>query len=114
MELLEEKDYRTMTTRFWLEEKRGDRIRIIGQVKGELTSVDINGFEPPSASIDPLLEMPMPFAADFLAAVARFLDEQGIHPESEKLLEGRLMASERHLEDLRKQFDKLLNKILEQ
>ncbi|MBN1651731.1 MAG: hypothetical protein JW857_10405 [Bacteroidales bacterium] len=112
MELIVEKDYTRQATRFWLKEKRGDQVDIIGQINGQLTATRLNGFELVAAAINPLLEMPMPFAADFLAAVAKYLDQEGIHPESQKLLEGKLMASERHLNDLRKHFDLLFTQTL--
>ncbi|MBN2747172.1 MAG: hypothetical protein JXR34_10645 [Bacteroidales bacterium] len=110
MELIAEKDYSRQVTRFWLKEKRGDQINIIGLTNGQLTATRLNALEPVAVTINPLLEMPMPFAADFLAAVAKYLDQEGIHPESQKLLEGKLMASERHLDDLRKHFDLLFTK----
>lgn len=66
----------------------------------------------PVEPLVPLLEMNSSFAKDFLKAVSDYNSRIGIKTENENLLQGKLSATEKHLEDLRCHFTKILDKVV--
>jgi hypothetical protein len=91
----------------------GHKTYIIGQKDGKLYQQEIN--EMNAASVEPLvplLKMNRAFAEDFLKAVADYSSSVGIKTENENLLKGKLQATEKHLEDLRTHFSKVLDKAI--
>ena len=59
---------------------------------------------------EPFIELPYGFFDEFLNAIVRYASENNIKTESETALQGKLTATEKHLEDLRVHFTKLLDK----
>jgi hypothetical protein len=106
-------DYETFNKKMYLETYDNGRKVIIGMKDGFLTEQILENNTCSPIPIKPLLEMPLYLGEDFLKAVANYLSDEGIKTENENLLKGKLEATEKHLEDLRKHFDKLLNKIAE-
>jgi hypothetical protein len=112
MEFIFQEDYQTMSVRMYLKRNEGDRIILIGQKDGVLIEQTL---EPMNASVEPiipLLEMNRHFAKKFLKAVGDYNSKIGIKNENENLLQGKLSATEKHLEDLRNHFTKVLDKVV--
>jgi len=65
----------------------------------------------PQAGIqcDPTLQIDEILGHEFLKAVSDFMHTKGIHTESESKLEGKLVATEHHLADMRDIMHKLLD-----
>jgi hypothetical protein len=59
----------------------------------------------------PLLEMPHGMFTDFVKAITDYASENRIKTENENLLQGKLTATEKHLEDMRTHFAKVLDVI---
>jgi hypothetical protein len=106
-------DYETFNKKMYLEAYDNGRKVIIGMKDGLLTEQILENNTCSPIPIKPLLEMPLYLGEDFLKAVANYLSSEGIKTENENLLKGKLDATEKHLEDLRRNFDKLLNKVVE-
>ena len=62
--------------------------------------------------VKPFLELPSNIFDKFVKAITDYASDNNIKTESETLLQGKLKATEKHLEDLRGHFEKVLNKIL--
>ncbi len=60
----------------------------------------------------PFLELPSEFFNELVKAIVQHASDNNIKAESETLLQGKLSATEKHLEDLRTYFPKVLNKIV--
>jgi hypothetical protein len=61
--------------------------------------------------LEPFLELPENFFNELVKAVVNYAFENNVKTENEHLLEGKLKATEKHLEDLRMYFGKALDKI---
>ena len=103
MHLIVNEDWHTFTTSFYLRERRGNHTIIIGQKDGLLVEQTIDGTVAP-APVEAILKMPSPFAQQFLKAVQDYNSNNNLKTENENLLQGKLQATERHLQDLQKYF----------
>ena len=113
MEFLFYPNYATYSVSMYLRMRDGSKTYIIGQKDGKLFHQEINEMNAGSAEpLVPLLEMNRAFAEDFLKAVADYSSSVGIKTENENLLKGKLQATEKHLEDLRTHFSKVLDKAI--
>lgn len=112
MKLFVETNWNTRATRFYLEDQQGRIKTFIGVKDGALIAQELNPLNPITQEIFPLLEMGDYTAKEFIKAVVDYASNEGIKTENENLLKGKLEATEKHLEDLRRQFDLLLNKIV--
>lgn len=112
MEFIFQEDFHSMSVRMYLKTKQGDKTCIIGQKDGFLIqqTLDPMNFQP--EPLIPLLEMNRGFANEFIKAVSDFASNKGIKTENENLLQGKLSATEKHLEDLRGHFTKVLDKVV--
>jgi len=112
MEFIFQEDYQSMTVRMYLKAQRGNMSIIIGQKDGLLIEQILDPMNAPAEPLIPLLEMNRHFAKDFLKAVGDYNSSVGIKNENENLLQGKLSATEKHLEDLRIHFTKVLDKVV--
>lgn len=112
MEFIFQEDYQSMTVRMYLKTQQGNRIAIIGQKDGLLIEQPLDPMNAMAEPLIPLLEMNRHFANDFLKAVGDYNSRVGIKNENENLLQGKLSATEKHLEDLRSHFTKVLDKVV--
>ena len=112
MEFIFQEDFTTMTVRMYLKTMQGNRISIIGQKDGLLVEQTLDPMNATTEPLIPLLEMNRHFAIAFLKAVSDYNSGIGIKTENENLLQGKLAATEKHLEDLRSHFTNLLNKVV--
>lgn len=112
MEFILNEDWRTMTARMYLKERRDGRSVIIGQKNGMLIEQVMDSMNPTVQEVVPLLEMNISFAKKFLEAVSDYNNSVGIKNENDNLLIGKLSATEKHLEDMRVGFTKVLDKLI--
>jgi len=114
MKLFVETNWETRATRFYLQDDEGRLKTLIGIKDGLLIKQELSPLNPTNVPIYPLLEMGDYMAKEFIKAIVDYASGEGIKTENENLLKGKLEATEKHLEDLRRQFDLLLNKIVNQ
>lgn len=112
MKLLFQEDFRRLSVSMYLEVQKGDVTYIIGQKDGVLVQQELDPIQAEDEPLMPLLTMSAGLANDFVKAVCDFASKKGIKTENENLLQGKLMATEKHLEDLRSHFTKVLDKAL--
>jgi hypothetical protein len=108
MKFLVETDFNSLAVKIYLEDEDGRERRIIGSKDGYLISQTldrINVTEP----ILPLLQMPRHMADEFVKAVVDYASNRNIKTENENLLKGKLLATEKHLDDMREFAKKLLD-----
>jgi len=65
-----------------------------------------------SDSLKPFLELPMIFADGLFKAISEYNSSKGIQTKDQNLLEGKLGATEKHLEDMREMSKKLLEAVI--
>ena len=111
MKLIVDKNYNTRAVRVYLEEKQGSDYIVIGQKDGKLTQQKTNFIETPD--LNPLLELPSHLFDDFVKLIVDYANNEGIKSDNHNLIEGKLQATENHLEDLKKYFPMVLDKLLE-
>lgn len=108
MELVIQEDFGTNQIKFWLKDDDGYK-RIMYGYDGEFVTETIR--EPTTVDIaKPFLSVPWNFADKFIKAVAEYADKTGVKTEKRDFIEGELIATKRHLEDLQKAFNTLLDK----
>jgi hypothetical protein len=112
MEFVFHEDFRTHSVRMYLKTEQGGRTAIIGQKDGELFEQIVDPYNPNGEPLTPLLEMNWSLAHQFLKAVGDYNSQRGIKNENENLLQGKLAATEKHLDDLRNHFTKVLDKVV--
>lgn len=93
-----------------LDEEGKDRYVININSDGFLTQTLLNPNE--ATKLKPFLELPSSFFDKLVKAMVDYASENNIKTENETLLQGKLVATEKHLEDLRKHFEKVLDKIV--
>lgn len=113
MRLIVNTDYSNWTTDFYLEDQRNGRRVIIGQIDGLLAEYIIDEAVVITSKINPQLRMPIPLSDEFIKLVVDYASEKQIKTVNENLLQGKLTATEKHLEDMRAVFSKAFDKILE-
>lgn len=113
MEIIVEKNWQNRTVKVYAREIQGSKEVFFGQKDDFIIqqSFEVNSpnFETP---IIPLLQMPESLFRDFQKSFLEYLNNQNIKSENENLLQGKLSATEKHLEDLRNYFPKVLDKII--
>jgi len=106
MELIIEDVYVEMATKIYVKEKRGSKTIIIGYDGKNLVEQIIPEGE--AKEIKPLLTIPFGMKENLIKAFIDLGAKNHLRTENENLLKGKLEATERHLEDMRKAFDNLL------
>lgn len=107
MKLIVNKNWQNFRTSIYLQYDVAGRRHILCRKDGLLCDFmpqEAEAVEP----IEPLIEMPEQMADEFIKAVVDYASEAGIKTENENLLKGKLQATEKHLEDMRLAFNKLL------
>ncbi len=112
MEFIYETDFRSGGVRMYLKTEKNGRICLIGQKDGLLIEQTRDPINVTVEPLVPLLEMSGYFAKDFVKAVCDYASNKGVKTENENLLAGKLLATEKHLEDLRIHFTKVLDKVV--
>lgn len=113
MELIVETDYSKGSSKLYLKTRQYDRVVLYGYQNGKMVAQTLDPGIIPERPIIPLLELPHDLGDEFFKAVLNYMSDKGIKTENENLLQGKLSATEKHLEDLRKHFDLVLNKVIQ-
>jgi hypothetical protein len=95
---------------YLLEEEGKNRYAINLDADGRLVQTLLEDGVAPI--LKPFLELPSNVFDKFVKAVTDYASDNNIKTESETLLQGKLKATEKHLEDLRGHFTKVLDKVL--
>lgn len=101
-------DYATMTCKIYLVEIRGMQEFLIGYDGEHLVSQVIGEVEPISKNYIPLLQIPLLMKSTLLYHFANAAKENNIRREDDSVTEGKLIATNKHLEDMRQITSKLL------
>lgn len=102
----------TGVAKIWVMEERGrERYSIQFDSQSKMLKQKLLN-ENVAEEVEPFIELPYGFFDDFVKAVVDFASENNIKTESETLLQGKLSATEKHLEDLRTHFTKVLDKVV--
>ena len=110
MELIVQDNF--SVARIYLRYNKGDQTVIVGQKDGMLIEQTLDHMNATADPFIPLLEMNRNFAQDFFKAVGDYNSANGIKTENENLQKGKLLATEKHLEDLRTHFAKAFDAII--
>lgn len=112
MDLIVDHDFNTRRVKIYLKEERDGKIIIIGQGSEGLITQVIELTDGSQTDIKPLLEMPHHIFEQFMRATEVYFTQKGIKTENEHLLEGKTNAMEKHLEDMRTNFTKVLDALI--
>ena len=110
MELIIQEDFTTFTTRIYGKVERGNQTYIIGYDGKHLIEQALS--DDPVADnekIKPLLTIPHNYLQDIVAGFAEYAQKKDIRTENQNLLEGKLIATEKHLLDMQEFAKKLLD-----
>ena len=111
-QIIIERNYRMNALEIWIfRQSQGERIYYNISDKGDIIETVLRDVEF-ETKLKPFLELPLRFSQFFFDAISNYNSKNGIKTENENLLKGKLEATEKHLEDLRKHFDLLINKIV--
>ena len=84
---------------YFVEERDGEVTAAAKPVKIVFESIDLNN---PDRQIEPTFVIGRGFAQNFLKSWVEAITKEGIKPEADSKLEGKIEAISYHLEDLRK------------
>ena len=111
MDFIYHENWPDFSVNIYLSEVRDGAKFIYGQKDGHIIQQQLNVQEP-LQKIEPLLTLNQYLAEHFLKAVADYLSGRDIKTDNEHLLQGKLAATEKHLEDMRQHFTTVLNKLV--
>ena len=86
---------------------------VIGQKNGKLIRQEVDELGQSPKKLYHLLVIPQRMSLIFFKEMADYLSGQNIKTENENLMQGKLQATEKHLEDMRKHFETVLNKMVD-
>jgi hypothetical protein len=78
------------------------------------TEIDEMGVLTINDKLKPFLNLPMRFANELFKRLAEYNDKNGVKTVDQNLLEGKLMATEDHLKDMKEMSKKLLDAYISQ
>lgn len=110
MKLIIKEDFATFTTEIYGEIEKGNKTYIIGYDGRNLIEHELP--ETPFANkkkIRPLLIIPSNMLKDIVAGFVEYAQKNDIRTENQHLLEGKMIATERHLSDMQEFAKKLLD-----
>ena len=110
MKLFIEKSINTGKVEVFACVDEADRVTYFSQENGDLVAKSIAKNDYSAQGVSPLIVLPHSLFEDFKRAMLEYLSNQGISTENENLLKGKLAATESHLADMQKAFNKLLEK----
>ena len=93
--------YERNAIKVWLIEDIPDGQNVISQENGEMVVNHIPAGEAISLDMKPFLNLPAQFANTLFQAIAEYNSAEGKRTKDENLLEGKLEATQLHLEDMR-------------
>ena len=103
----------SFATEVWVFETRNNEDLNIYYDGENLVKTQIkHGEFPDGKIIKPFLILPVPFANALFKAIAEYNTKEGVKTKDENLIEGKLIATEEHLKDMREFSKKLLNATL--
>lgn len=114
MELIVNENYGSMSIEIFGRVQQGNRIAIIGYDGDQLIEqiMPDNGSLPEKDSIKPLLRMNRFVFDNLLVAFVELANKKKIRTENENLLQGKLVATETHLTDMREMSKKLVDALI--
>ncbi len=101
-------DYEKMMCKIYLIEFRGIHQFLIGYNGEHLVSQEIGETEPLSPKYIPLLQFPLQMKSMMLYHFANAAKDNNVRRKDDSVTEGKLIATEKHLEDMRSITAKLL------
>lgn len=104
MKLIVDTNWSTGEVTIFLEEEVGSKIYLFGQKNGKIIrqEVDDDVFLNNKKKIYPLITLTRFMSLPFFQAMKNYLSEINIKTENENLMQGKLLATEKHLEDMRR------------
>jgi len=110
MELIIQEDIPSFVTKIYGKIEKGNQTYIVGYDGKNL----VEQLLPDSPFVDnkkikPLLVIPHHFLRDLVAGFAEYAQKKDIRTENQNLLEGKLIATEKHLSDMQDFAKKLLD-----
>jgi hypothetical protein len=112
LEIFINRNYHRNTVEVWLSDKGMDEERNISYDGENLISTVVKFDEFPSQELVPFLKLPANFAELLFKSISDYNSQNGIKTPNQNLLEGKLTATEKHLEDMREFSKKLLDATL--
>lgn len=110
MELITYHDYPRNRVDVYLREEKGNESVFTGFDGKHVVITRVNDLDANTDPVQPLLSMPPSMWRRMLPLFVDEATKNGIRTENENHLKGKLEATERHLNDLQKAFNKLLEK----
>ncbi len=113
LKLIVNHDYASFNVSIYGQVIEGTRLFIIGADDGRLVEQEITAENElaPMKTFKPLLTMNEFIFNSFLKAVVEYANNVPIKTRDESLIEGKLLATEKHLEDMREFSKKLLTAV---
>lgn len=114
LKLIVNHDYASFHVSIYGQVIEGTRLFIIGAEDGRMVEQEITAENEmaPMKTFKPLLTMSEFVFNSFLKAVVEYANNVPIKTRDESLIEGKLLATEKHLEDMREFSKKLLESII--
>lgn len=114
LKLIVNHDYASFNVSIYGQVIEGTRLFIIGAEDGRLVEQEVTAENElaPMKTFKPLLTMSEFVFNSFLKAVVEYANNIPIKTRDESLIEGKLLATEKHLEDMREFSKKLLESIV--
>lgn len=114
LKLIVNHDYASFNVSIYGQVIEGTRLFIIGADDGRLVEQEITAENElaPMKTFKPLLTMNEFIFNSFLKAVVEYANNVPIKTRDESLIEGKLLATEKHLEDMRNISTKLIDKMM--
>jgi hypothetical protein len=93
----------------WVVDHHIDSDHFISLAENGIMEVTTVPFNEMGKDLKPFLSLPAYFAQYFFKAIAEHLSQRGIKTKDANLIEGKLQATEKHLEDMRDIAKKLID-----
>lgn len=107
LQLIIQDDFGSMMVNIWLVDQKGSElINITWDGEHLISTIVPEGIEP----VKPFLKVPLPFKQVFIKSFVDYASNNGIKPKEASFTEGKLEATEKHLEDMREIVKKLVIK----
>lgn len=114
IEIFIERRWNDVSIEIWVFEKRPDGTNFFNFDGNEMIGTLIPEATIPSIDLKPFLKLPRYFAESFFKAISEYNSSNGIKTKDESLIEGKLLATDLHLKDMREMSSKLFDLVSNQ